>query len=129
MLVPTVGSKVKITLRDHHGPKMIPPRSGITEYEGTVLNPDKWLTDRQFCLSGSARVPVRIIDMTRVVDIKVISGKLSEVNTSVKTWNVNGSKGNKYVVTRTSKGWSCTCTGYQFRKQCKHITELSKTNA
>ena len=36
-------------------------------------------------------------------------------------WIVQGSKGNKYTVKLTGKGYSCTCPGYTFRKTCKHI--------
>jgi uncharacterized Zn finger protein len=28
-------------------------------------------------------------------------------------------------VTRNGKGWNCTCPGFQFRRQCKHVSELS----
>ena len=128
MLVPTVGSRIKVTIADTHGARMIPPRTDAIVYEGTVVNPDKWLNDRQFCMSGTARYPIRVLDMSRISKIEVITGKLREIDTSVKTWTVDGSKGNKYTVTRTNGKWACTCTGYQFRKQCKHITELSNKN-
>lgn len=128
MLVPTVGSRIKVTIADTHGARMIPPRTDDIVYEGTVVNPDKWLNDRQFCMSGTARYPIRVLDMSRISKIEVITGKLREIDTSVKTWTVDGSKGNKYTVTRTNGKWACTCTGYQFRKQCKHITELSNKN-
>ena len=82
----------------------------------------------QFCMSGTARYPIRVLDMSRISKIEVITGKLREIDTSVKTWTIDGSKGNKYTVTRTNGKWACTCTGYQFRKQCKHITELSNKN-
>lgn len=43
-----------------------------------------------------------------------------------KSITVKGSKGNEYTVSYnpTSKVISCTCTGYQFRKKCKHQKEL-----
>lgn len=126
--VPTVGSKIKIRTRDVMGPSMIPPRHGSKEYEGEVIAPYKWLSDREFCLTGNKDFPIRVINMSLVEDIQLIKGSLREVNTDVRTFEVSGSKGNKYTVTSSSRGWTCTCTGFQFRKQCKHIAELSNQN-
>lgn len=125
MKVPTVGSVVKIRVRNNHGPLMIPPRSNHTLYEGQVLPSYKWLTDREFCLSGDVNFPIRVINIDLLEDLELISGKLHEISLDVKTYTVEGSKGNKYVVTSNSKGWTCTCHGFQFRKQCKHVSELS----
>ena len=45
----------------------------------------------------------------------------SEENNS---WEVKGSKGNKYTVTQKGPAWTCQCTGYRYRKTCKHIENL-----
>ena len=37
-------------------------------------------------------------------------------------WEVLGSKGDKYIVEKTSTGLTCTCTGFKYRSQCKHLT-------
>lgn len=38
------------------------------------------------------------------------------------TKQVKGSKGNVYTVTRRENGsWHCTCTGFHYRKNCRHI--------
>jgi hypothetical protein len=126
MRVPQVGSVVRVRTRYNQGPRMIPPQPDFTVYEGKVLNPDRWLTDRQFNISGNKDWPVRTINMLNVIDIEIVSGGFKTVNTDVKTWTVQGSKGNKYTVTRSSKGWSCTCSGFGFRRQCKHVSEKSK---
>lgn len=35
---------------------------------------------------------------------------------------VEGSKGKTYIIKSTPSGkWECTCTGYSFRRTCKHI--------
>lgn len=125
MRVPTVGSIVKVRTRYSQGPRMIPPQPDHTIYEGKVLSPYKWLNDRQFCISGDDNWPIRVISMDLVEDIDLLSGEFKTIDTGVKTYEVAGSKGNKYIVTRNSKGWSCTCAGFQFRKQCKHVSELS----
>lgn len=125
MRVPTVGSKIKIRTRYSQGPNMIPPQPAYIEYEGTVLNPYKWLNDRQFCLSGDDTWPIRVITMDFVEDIQLLSGKLKTIETEAKVWTIEGSKGNKYFVTRNSSKWDCTCPGFTFRKTCKHVSELS----
>ena len=42
-----------------------------------------------------------------------------------ETWEVQGSKGNRYTVSRTSGRWSCTCPGHGFRGRCRHVDEVS----
>lgn len=36
-------------------------------------------------------------------------------------WPVVGSKGNRYSVELTEKGFTCTCTGFTMHGKCKHI--------
>ena len=42
----------------------------------------------------------------------------------VKTIEVKGSKGKTYKVSQQGDKWKCTCSGFQFRQKCKHITNL-----
>lgn len=45
-----------------------------------------------------------------------------------KTWEVQNSKGSgHYTVTLRDRSWSCTCAGFGFRRQCKHITIIQKS--
>lgn len=126
MQVPTVGSVVKVRAKFRMGPSMIPPRPDFVLYEGKILPAFKWLNDREFCLSGDKDWPIRVINLESVDDIELISGEMKEIKTDIETFIVDGSKGAKYTVTRNRQGWSCTCTGFQYRRQCKHVTELSK---
>lgn len=123
--VPVVGSKIVITTSYSHGAAMIPPQPTEKVYEGTVVAPFKWLNDREFCLTGTKDFPIRVINISSVIDIKVLKGKLKTIVTDNKVWNVKGSKGNTYTVTRNSSKWDCTCPGFTFRKTCKHVSELS----
>jgi hypothetical protein len=125
MKVPTMGSKVVVNMRYRQGSAMIPVQSVIEKFEGTVLLPFKWLNDRQFCMSGDKNIPVRVMSMDIIDSIEMISGALKSVDTDTKFWIVNGSKGSKYTVSRNSTHWNCTCTGFTFRKTCKHVSELS----
>jgi len=73
--------------------------------------------------------PVRIreIPLHRVTNIEHADGRIANQETvkeDTETWLVDGSKGSKYTVIRTKNKWTCTCPGFQFRKTCRHITEL-----
>lgn len=127
--IPNVGSEVELTMKNSFGAAMIPPQP--TEYviSGKVLNPHRWLNDREFCLTGSPDWPVRVIHIDRVIKMRMITGKARAVDTSLQTWEVAGSKpGSKYTVTRSNRGWNCSCTGFGFRKTCKHVVELGQKN-
>jgi hypothetical protein len=73
--------------------------------------------------------PVRIreIPLHRITDIKHADGTtaIKEVaKVDIRSWVVEGSRDSKYTVVRSKNIWTCTCPGYQFRKSCKHVTEL-----
>ena len=37
---------------------------------------------------------------------------------------VEGSKGEKYFLSNEGEGWLCTCPGFKFRGQCKHVAAM-----
>ena len=41
-----------------------------------------------------------------------------------RVWVVNGSKGNQYRVTETNGNYSCTCSGFKFRGNCRHVKNI-----
>ena len=43
-----------------------------------------------------------------------------------RTWKVAGSRGDSYTVSEHQGNWMCTCAGFKFRGQCKHVDELSQ---
>lgn len=42
-----------------------------------------------------------------------------------RVWEVQGSKGDVYKVTEVNGNLSCTCSGFQFRGNCRHIKGLA----
>lgn len=120
MKIPTQGSRVKVSVSYPMGRSMIPPQPTEQIFEGTVLAPHRWLTDSEFCLSGSDAWPVRVINARNCISIDVIEGNFRQVDDKPKSWTVTGSKGAKYTISRNHSGLSCTCPGFQFRKSCKH---------
>jgi hypothetical protein len=51
--------------------------------------------------------------------------KLKEPEPEGRVIEVRGSKGDIYQVTELNGNWSCTCSGFRFRGECKHIKELA----
>jgi hypothetical protein len=73
--------------------------------------------------------PVRIreIPLNRITNLEYADGRAATketVDIDTRTWSVEGSRGSRYTVIRTRSSWTCTCSGFQFRKSCRHITEL-----
>jgi hypothetical protein len=44
-------------------------------------------------------------------------------------WMVMGSKGDKYFVEKTNNGLTCTCSGFKFRAECKHVKQFEMGGA
>ena len=49
---------------------------------------------------------------------------LKEERPANPQWTVLGSKGDQYTVERTENGFTCTCSGFKFRGNCKHVKEI-----
>lgn len=50
--------------------------------------------------------------------------KIEEPASSNPRWEVQGSKGDKYIVERTENGLICTCSGFKFRGKCRHLSMI-----
>ena len=50
--------------------------------------------------------------------------KLKEDEPEGRTWTVKGSKGDEYKITDVNGNLSCTCSGFRFRGDCKHVKGL-----
>jgi hypothetical protein len=92
------------------------------EYEGNEVQV-KWLMPNQLALStGNPEFPFRVINKSHIISIN--NQAMEQKDLSIKTFNVKGSKGDSYTVTVDSGKMHCTCSGFQFRKSCKHIKEV-----
>lgn len=88
------------------------------EYQGEETQL-KHVGSDQLCLTtGNPEWPVRVIARRLIKAIDGVAVKATEAVIQTKT--VKGSKGELYTVTLGARP-SCTCTGFQFRKTCKHI--------
>lgn len=52
--------------------------------------------------------------------------KIEEPKSENPRWEVLGSKGDRYIVERTENGLTCTCSGFKFRGNCKHLTQIKQ---
>jgi hypothetical protein len=50
--------------------------------------------------------------------------KLKEDEPEGRVWTVKGSKGDEYRVSELNGTLSCTCSGFKFRGDCKHIKNV-----
>ena len=50
--------------------------------------------------------------------------QVAEPEPEGRVWTVKGSKGDSYQVNEVRGNWSCTCSGFRFRGDCKHVKEL-----
>ena len=119
-----VGDVVTIRVRDTRNPAVF--ATGVVrqfnEYSGKILPNPKWVAQDAITLStGISEFPFRIIERERIVGL----GEAAPVTAPrSETFVVQGSKpGTTYTVTRDGSQWSCTCVGFGFRKDCKHVRE------
>ena len=89
------------------------------EYQGEEVPKLKHVgADHLALTTGNPEWPVRVIPRSW---IESIDGQAYKHTAPVaQTRTVQGSKGELYTVTLGAKP-SCSCTGFQFRKTCKHI--------
>jgi hypothetical protein len=122
-----VGEVVTIRVRDARNPAVFAAGvvNPINEYTGKVLPNPKWIASDAICIStGDLQFPFRVIDRDRIVGLDMYLALPRELKLNRATFIVNGSKpGTTYTVTRDDTQWSCTCVGFGFRKDCKHVRE------
>lgn len=122
MNIPSVGSKVSVTVRLRTNYLYAPEPYEDVEFTGTVVKSQKWVDADSFSLETTdASYPVKIIPGKWLRNVKVISGSVQ----SIRKFKVAGSKG-EYTVTQNGKHYSCTCIGFKYHGKCKHITAVAK---
>lgn len=57
--------------------------------------------------------------------VRNIFGFVDEKDSVNQQWTVYGSKGDEYVVEKDENGYNCTCSGFRFRGDCKHVKQVS----
>lgn len=94
-------------------------------YEGEQVPAFKWAEPGTICLTtGDPRWPVRAIHPDDIVSIddKTVE-ETPKVEVKERVHLIQGSKGDTYTVTIGPHGKSCNCSGFQFRRACRHINQ------
>ena len=70
--------------------------------------------------------PIRMDTRGRKFMVNPVQFKtqVAEPEPEGRVWTVTGSKGDTYQVNEVRGNWSCTCSGFRFRGECKHVKEL-----
>jgi len=94
----------------------------FNEFTGVVMRGHKAIGPTQIGLStDDPKFKMRVIDLDRIVGME---DSLPAPNVTVKTYSIQGSKGNAYTVVHDRSAWSCDCPGFQFRRSCKHVDQF-----
>lgn len=72
------------------------------------------------------RNPIKIDTRGRkfVVNPVQFKTELKELEPEGRFWIVKGSKGDEYKVSELNGNYSCTCSGFKFRGDCKHVKSI-----
>ena len=73
------------------------------------------------------RNPIRIDVRGRkfVVNPVQFKTELKEPEPEGHVWTVKGSKGDEYKITEVNVNLSCTCSGFRFRGDCRHVKSVA----
>jgi hypothetical protein len=129
--VPKIGSRVRVTTMY---PNTYAYRGKYDNYvtytrEGVVVQ-SIFQDPFMFAVkTGASDHPVSEFNAKsqHVVKIEYLVGSASQVATDKKAWKVkSGDNKSFYIVERVNGKFSCTCKGFEFRKDCKHIGAVGK---
>ena len=126
--IPDPGCKIAITF-EFPSYVLVGSKVNKTTITGIVEKATKFTPPDFIRIVTDFDSPVRIreIPLHRVTSIEYADGRTAgkeAAKDDTEVWAVEGSKGAKYNVIRNKSTWTCTCSGFQFRKTCRHIKEL-----
>jgi hypothetical protein len=127
MQMPKTGSQIVLTTK-HRNVRLGEGKFVFNEHSGVVLSPDKWLLPSEFAIAtGRKEFPKAIINLSNVVDIKYLSGSAgNSVQSGVRNFKVTSkSTGKSYILTASGSSITCTCTGFSYRRTCKHSAKVA----
>jgi len=127
--IPKVGSIITVTTYYKSNVIGRSDADNYTTYENVeVIKPFDWTKPNAFCIpaEGEPFIKVRTISLNAVTDLVIHEGGTEAADSGTKFVYVPGSKGNEYMVTVVDgHGVECTCLGYTYRRQCKHLNIAS----
>ena len=131
--IPAVGSEIEVCMANPLMPTArYPGEPDRNWYRGTVMKSLNWMSPEMFCLStGIKESPIRILDQDRILDLRFVDGSASEQvvlaeKPKFQIWQVDGSKGNVYIVTLDAGKWTCDCVAGKYNRPCKHVKKIQE---
>lgn len=129
MNVPAIGTRVEVVL-NVSVPDLRTGRSETTEtIAGTVVATPKWMQQHSDLTLFNERDKINnYIPMHRIVSISGVKVEQPKVTADVVLTVYSSKTGEPYNVRMDgrTKRWSCTCTGFQFHKKCRHATRAAE---
>lgn len=108
-----------------------------TDYRDSVANGIYLLDDaksRMYAYTPSGAKQIKVFRNPIRIDVRgrrFVPNKV-QFKTSVqapepegRVIEVQGSRGDVYKVTEVNGNWSCSCQGFKFRGDCKHVKSVS----
>ena len=129
--VPKIGSRVRVTTMYPNHVVYRGDTNGYVTYvrEGEVVQ-SIFRDPFMFAVkTGASEHPVSEFNAKsqHVVKIEYIVGSATMIDTTTKAWKVKSGDGKRvYLVQRVNGKFSCSCKGFEFRKDCKHVGAVSK---
>ena len=65
--------------------------------------------------------PINFDSRRRTFRVVQELGEINLKEAQGQTWRVDGSKGNSYLVQKLDNVYTCNCSGFKFRGECRHI--------
>ena len=129
MNLPAIGTRVEVVL-NISVPYLCTGRRETTEtIAGTVVATPKWMTQHSDLTLFNERDKINnYILMHRIVSISGVKIQQPKVTADVVLTVYSSKTGEPYNVRMDgrTKRWSCTCTGFQFHKKCRHSTRAAE---
>ena len=125
-----VGTKVAVKCvnqysenRERYAINMSPQEFDI--FEGTIVPNPNWFNTTDIALTtGISQFPIRRIPKSSIVSVNDIATDFSVPKSDKIEVVVTGSKGDTYIVVKENGKSTCTCSGFSFRRTCKHIQNI-----
>lgn len=127
---PAVGSTVEIVLDTSfvHGYLTADAKHRVkptTTIVGTVVPTPKWMGERVAVINSVTKA-TNYIDLTRAISVNNQRVEQPQAKQKDLLFVVNSSRGKgQYRVqfVASTQRWSCDCAGFQFRGNCRHVTD------
>ena len=122
-----IGTEVEVTVDTSHIKRYLADDSkhrvdNKQVLRGTVVGAPSWLKGPHVCLLNSETKALNMVPEHRILSVndKPLAPK---VKSRDRVFNVTSSKTGEVYTVRLNgqtRQWSCTCTGWQFHKKCRH---------